>query len=100
MLNQKYLSSYTKSDIDVIKAYVHKKTVEKLNRSYFNDYMRDVLIRKVKAVIEKIITIRIFEIKNLAEKLSIPRNNFSIIIFEKLSRKLGSFFIGVKKSNV
>lgn len=70
MLNQKYLSSYTKSDIDVIKAYVHKKTVEKLNRSYFNDYMRDVLIRKVKAVIEKIITIRIFEIKNLAEKLS------------------------------
>lgn len=70
MLNQKYLSSYTKSDIDVIKAYVHKKTVEKLNRSYFDDYMRDVLIRKVKAVIEKIITIRIFEIKNLAEKLS------------------------------
>ena len=46
MLNQKYLSSYTKSDIDVIKAYVHKKTVEKLNRSYFDDYMRDVLIKK------------------------------------------------------
>ena len=41
-----------------------------MNRSYFDDYMRDVLIRKVKAVIEKIITIRIFEIKNLAEKLS------------------------------
>ena len=35
MLNQKYLSSYTKSDIDVIKAYVHKKTVEKLNSFLF-----------------------------------------------------------------
>lgn len=69
MINQKYLSSYTNRNIDVVKAYIHKKTVEKLSLPYFDDYMKDMLTRKVKAAIERVIMIRVFQIADLAEKM-------------------------------
>ena len=53
MLNQKYLSSYTKSDIDVIKAYVHKKTVETIT-IYLKKLLK-MIEEKLSLILKKIV---------------------------------------------
>lgn len=69
IINQKYLSSYRNEKLDVVKAYVLIKAIEKMSLSYFDDFMRDMFIRKTKAAIETVIAVRNFQIIELAEEM-------------------------------
>ncbi len=70
MINQRYLSAYSDKDIDVVKAYVLKKVLEKTCLPYYDDYMRDVLVGKIKAAIERIIIVRKFKVVELATEMT------------------------------
>ena len=69
IINQKYLSSYSNKKLDVVKAYVLQKAIEKMSLSYFDDFMRDMFIRKTKTTIETVIAVRNFQIIELAEEM-------------------------------
>ncbi len=70
VLNQLYSMEQNQCDgMSLGKAYILKKTVQSLKKQYFDDYMTDVLVRKVKAVIEHMILIRKFQVAELAEDL-------------------------------
>ncbi|MBQ8260910.1 MAG: hypothetical protein IJZ00_01370 [Lachnospiraceae bacterium] len=69
MINQRYLSTYSNEKIDIIKSYVFLKVIEKTMLPYFYDYMRDILVRNIKYIIEEIIKVRSFQIDELVERI-------------------------------
>lgn len=69
LINQRYLSTYSNEKIDIIKSYVFLKVIEKTMLPYFYDYMRDILVRNIKYIIEEIIKVRSFQIDELVERI-------------------------------
>lgn len=78
LINQKYLSAYSNECLDIVKAYIMKKVVEKTCLSYFDGCMRDMLVRKIKAAIERIIIVRKFNVTKLATEMSAETQSVEI----------------------
>ncbi len=71
MLNQIYaLPGAWYDGLNLSKAYILKKVMKSLNKNYFDDYMKDLLVRKIKTVIEHIVLVRQFQVEELAAALN------------------------------
>ena len=73
LINQRYLSTYSINEIDIIKSYIFLKVIEKMWVPYFDnctkDCTKDILAITIKTIIEKTVTLRSFQIDELIEKI-------------------------------
>lgn len=69
LINQYYLAGYVFDPVNTLKAFIHKKTVEKLKMQYFDSYSIDLMVRKIKMALEEMVRRRSFCFVELSEQL-------------------------------
>lgn len=76
LINTMYLAKQEKKSMEIVKAFIHKKVIEKMTLPYLNECDKDLLVIAVKNVVEVIIKKRKIERNDLVEALRKTHKEF------------------------